>query len=288
MKKILLLILVIVMCLSLVACGKTDNKPTLTPGYQGGMTNNETDGIPSVDKAKVLKEGSCGNGTTFKLHDNGVLVISGTGSVAEENPFGTYGDYLKYIRIDEGVTDIEDGAFYNIDSFSIVELPSTLKTIGDFAFGQCFGLKSINFPEGLESIGKSAFYITNLQSIVLPSTITKIAEGAFSHNDSLETIIIPGNIKIIRKGAFQSCDKLTTIIFCEGVETIEEKAFDSNGLRKMAIPNSVISIGEDNIDYRTEIYCNDGAAAIDFAKLCYCDVDTITGYDGFVKNYDIP
>lgn len=295
MKKLLALLLAAVMCLSLAACGGNDNQPTNTPSNQGntpavgdGTANNKTEGIPSVGNAKVLKEGSCGDSATFKLYDNGVLVISGTGSVAEENPFDTYGDYLKYIRIDEGITDIAKSAFRGIDSYSIVELPSTLKTIGNYAFGECIGLKTINFPEGLESIGENAFYITSIESIVLPSTITEIAEGAFSYNDRLETIIIPGNVKTIRKGAFQDCDKLTTIILCEGVETIEEKAFDAKGSRKMAIPDSVISIGGDNIDYRTKIYCNDGAAAIDFASRYKCDVDTVTGYDGFVKNYDIP
>ncbi len=300
MKKIFMLLLTAVLCLSLVACDSdsdiqnpqedkpANNQPSNNkPSAESETTNSSIEIIPSVNGAQVLKEGSCGSNATFKLYNNGVLVISGTGSVARENPFDTYGDHLKYIRIEEGITDIEDVAFCKIDSFSIVELPNTLKTIGDNAFRECFGLKTINFPEGLESIGEKAFGITNIQNILLPSTITEIAEGAFSYNDSLNTIIIPGNVKTIGKGAFQDCDELTTIILCEGVETIEEEAFDANGMRKMAIPDSVTSIGRDNIDYRTKVYCNDSASIIDIASGNNWDVDTIIGYDGFIKNYDI-
>ena len=75
------------LCLSLCACGGGNDEtapnasetPAVNPGSIG--TNNETkdDEIPSVDSAAVLKDGACGSTATFKLYDNGVLVISGSG-----------------------------------------------------------------------------------------------------------------------------------------------------------------------------------------------------------------
>ena len=293
MKKTISIMLALVLCIGLCACGSGDtpanqgNSAVPVPGAEN--TQEKKDGIPDISAAKVLKEGSCGETAEFQLYDNGVLVISGTGSVASDNPFGTYGDHLKYIRIEEGITDIEDRAFRDVDGFSIVELPSTLKTIGVYAFGECFGLKTINFPEGLVSIGSNAFCITSIESIELPSTISSIEEGTFSYNDRLKMVTIPGNVKTIGKGAFQDCDSLEVIILCDGVEVIEDNAFDGKGSRKMAIPDSVQMIGSDNIDYRTKIYCNDNSQAIYWAEAYRCDtIDTVVGYDGFVRNYDLP
>ena len=84
MKKTISLLLALVMCLSLCSCGggndetapTTNEAPAVNPGSIG--TNNEAkdDEIPSVDSAAVLKEGACGSTSTFKLYDNGVLVIT--------------------------------------------------------------------------------------------------------------------------------------------------------------------------------------------------------------------
>ena len=290
MKRTISLLLSLMLCLTLYACGGKDAPTSSDPVNSAapGNANKAEEYIPDTGSANVLKEGTCGNSATFKLYDNGVLVISGTGSITSENPFGTYGDHLKYIRIEEGITDIADQAFRDIDSFSIVELPSTLKTIGSYAFGECFGLKKINLPNGLECIGSNAFCITSIEAIEFPSTISAIAEGTFAYNDKLTTLIIPGNVKTIGRGAFQDCDSLEVIILCEGVETVADKAFDGKGSRKMAIPDSVTAIGSDNIDYRTKIYCNDGSDAIFWAEYYSCDViDTVIGYSGFVKDYNI-
>ncbi len=322
MRKFIVLFLAIILSLSFTACDENDDQQSDTssntlniqgnmPGVENETTNQELDSVPSIDNAQVLKSGSCGDNATFKLYDNGVLVINGTGSVASDNPFDTYGDHLKYVRIDAGITEIKGGAFRDIDSISIVELPNTLKTIGNYAFGECFGLKIVNFPNGLERIGENAFYITNIKSIVLPSTITEIGKSAFSHNDSLknivfpstiteiserafsdcselETVMIPGNVKTIKQSAFQNCESLKTVILCEGVKTIEFGAFYADRIkdRNMAIPDSVTNIEGSNLDYRTKIYCNEGSVATKFSYTC--DIDTVIGYDGFVKNYDLP
>ena len=59
-------------------------------------------------------------------------------------------------------------------------IPNSVKAIGNYAFGNCAMLQSVNITEGVESIGECAFqWCYNLSMVVLPSTLTSIGEGAF-------------------------------------------------------------------------------------------------------------
>jgi uncharacterized protein YjdB len=52
------------------------------------------------------------------------------------------------------------------------------------------GLESITFHEGLQTIGNGAFYQTKIKELVLPSTVTSIAPGAFTWCYNLETVTV--------------------------------------------------------------------------------------------------
>lgn len=61
-----------------------------------------------------------------------------------------------------------------------VSLPSTLKTIGSYAFYCCEDLTSVILPDGLESIGEMAFNnCTALANIFIPSSVTHIGSNCF-------------------------------------------------------------------------------------------------------------
>ena len=52
-------------------------------------------------------------------------------------------------------------------------------------------IEEMNFPEGLDSIGSSAIYATELTEIILPNTVKKIGEAALADNKKLKSIILP-------------------------------------------------------------------------------------------------
>jgi hypothetical protein len=87
---------------------------------------------------------------------------------------------LRQAIFNEGVTKINAKLFVSNKNLTSVSLPSTLKTIEDYAF---YGtnLSNVKLPEGLESIGDYAFASTNLVNVTIPNSVTVIGENAFDN-----------------------------------------------------------------------------------------------------------
>ena len=80
---------------------------------------------------------------------------------------------------------------------------SALKSIGDYAF-QSNSIKSLTLPEGLETIGSSAFAGNGIQGkLTLSESLISLGEYAFSSN-SISEVNIPENLTEIGSGAFDS------------------------------------------------------------------------------------
>ncbi len=61
-------------------------------------------------------------------------------------------------------------------------IPSTVKTIGEYAFAFNQLLYSIELPEGITNVDTMAFYgVQNLMQIIMPTTLTTIGTEAFSY-----------------------------------------------------------------------------------------------------------
>lgn len=283
MKKTLCMVLALMMCLSLFACSGNSNDDSDGIIIVQPSIYDKADSIPKINKATVLREGSCGTAASFTLYDNYVLLISGSGSITE-NAFNSYEDYIKFIVIENGITTIGKKVFSSLSKLQIVELPSSIKSIEDGAFKSCYRLSSINLPEGLNNIGEEAFMNCGLTSLTIPSTISTIKLRAFNSNSSLESIIIPGTVKTVENNAFAGCDKVKLIIICKGVQSLGAGAFYLTGAPKVAIPDSVTSMGTHCFG-TIQLYCNEGSYA---QKQYPNSADVIVGYDGFVKDYNLP
>ena len=124
--------------------------------------------------------------------------------------------YLESVIIGANVTELSVEAFLDFTALSKVEFRGTLKVIHEGAFNGCKALASFTFPQGLEEIGKRAFYMCGLKSLRIPDTVKKVGEGAFDMS-MLERIYIPASLddsfntsKEVRSLTLQ---KLTEIVY---------------------------------------------------------------------------
>ena len=82
-------------------------------------------------------------------------------------------------------------------------------------------------------------------SIIIPQSVTKIGEGAFSNLEGLKTIVIPGTVKEIGMNAFKNNKTLEKVIIQEGVEKIGESAFERcTNLKTIELPESITEINK--------------------------------------------
>ncbi len=96
-------------------------------------------------------------------------------------------------------------------------VPSTVKTIDDYAFYNCSRLASLTIGDSVDSIGNNAFSdCSSLTSVTLGDSVITIGYGAFRYCNSLTSISISKAVTTIGKYAFDGCSSLLTI-------TVDEK-----------------------------------------------------------------
>ena len=170
-------------------------------------------------------------------------------SIGDYDFYGCSG--LTSIEIPSSVTSISDGAFCKCSSLTLIYytgdvagwcglsgplmrygfssktfyidgkkvegdlvIPSSVTSIGDYAFYNCFGLTSVTFAEGsqLTCIGNHAFFGCRvLTSITIPSSVTSIGDYAFYNCIGLTSIVIPNSVTSIGTYAFRGCYKLVEV-----------------------------------------------------------------------------
>lgn len=161
---------------------------------------------------------------------------------------------------DLDVTEIGRVAFNQAPIYSITFAPgSACHTIGYAAFDYCYNLKKVVLPDALQYIGYGAFEecyrLTEMNEI--PASVTVIGSGAFSDCPITTISISPLNEAfVVRNNALYTADMKTLIkagtaleglyyVIPDGVETIAKGAMLGCDMKRVTIPSSVTSIGDD-------------------------------------------
>ena len=149
----------------------------------------ESHGFAYVEREPAqIASGSCGENLSWTLSSNGILTITGTGSMTtysgEANiPWYSNRTMITKVVIGEGVTKLTTNAFCGCSNLTEVEFAenSSLQMIGGSAFKNCSSLESIDLPEGMTTISGNAFKnCRSLKNVYLPDTTSYIDNLAFT------------------------------------------------------------------------------------------------------------
>lgn len=146
--------------------------------------------------------------------------------------------------IPEGITEIPWECFAHCQSFKKLVLPQSLKTLGGFSFYNT-RMEEMNLPEGLETIGESAFWGSGeLKRVVIPESATNLGLGAFAMTDSLKSINIPLGVTEIPDLFLAYSNEIDSITIPDGVTRIGNNAFQWDyDLGYIKLPSNLKSIG---------------------------------------------
>lgn len=109
------------------------------------------------------------------------------------------------------VSAIGPEAFSGLD-ISSIEVPSSVREIGAWAFYLCRRLREVKLEEGLLSIGDFCFQDNSaLLEIDIPSTVEDVGKGSFRGCMSLRSVSLPPSIDYLPEYTFMDCGKLVDI-----------------------------------------------------------------------------
>lgn len=188
------------------------------------------------------------------------------------------------------VTEIGTEAFSEHGTqIETIEVPQTVKKIGDFAFKMCMSLSELILQEGVESIGRSILYVTSVTRLHIPASVRTIelpwelgdisweveADNPFYKTDGYALYEVNENGKRlvavqkqderreyhvedgtmrIGRNAFEGQMYLQKLILPDSVRVVEEEAFEScSGLREIFLPEGIEVIESDAFRYCVQL-----------------------------------
>ena len=121
------------------------------------------------------------------------------------------------MTIPSSVTSIGSYAFYRCTGLTSLTFPSSLRRIDSYAFCGCSGLTNVTFGEGLTTIGECAFVgCTGLTSMNIGEGVTTIGNYAFAVCYGLTDVTIPSSVTSIGECVFNGCENIQDI-YCYAV-----------------------------------------------------------------------
>ncbi len=174
------------------------------------------------------------------------------GGTANSNPMyyakGFYinGEEMKDVDlvVPEDVTEIGNNAFINCTGIRSLTLHDSVTSIGDYAFYSCTDLKEVDFGNSLTKIGIDSFWsCTSLASLTFPESLKEIGANAFRFLP-ITSLTLPESLTSLGTAAFGNCESLTTVNFPNSLKEIPVLTFTGcTSLAEIKLPDSIESIG---------------------------------------------
>ena len=171
----------------------------------------------SLTASALASKGKCGNKVNYTFKSStGELTINGKGEMNDyegDSPFDG-NSKIKKVNIENGVTRIGGGSFYNCKGITSVSIGNSVEILNDCSFANCSSLKSISIPDKVFYIGYHAFVgCTGLEKVIFGSNTEVINDGSFENCKSLSSVYIGKKVDYIGGDAFLNCKKMKNVYY---------------------------------------------------------------------------
>lgn len=237
-------------------------------GYYNDAKNWEN-GILYVDNYLITTNNDLLNQESINVKE-GTIVIA-------INAFTNNGKNLKSIVLPEGLKIIGSSAFSSLNSLSQINIPSSVISIGNNAFGSTDlykdqsnwengGFYIDNWLLAVDNVKMTEFTVkegtvgvsdgksdtslfptkaTSISSLTLPSTLKYIGNRSFARL-KITSLELPETLETMKEGAFMTCAFLESVNLedCINLKSIGNQAFSNCAIKEITIPLNVLEMGE--------------------------------------------
>ncbi len=150
---------------------------------------------------------------------------------------------------------------------STFTVPDTIKEIRSHAFARNENLQAIVLPEGLVKIAERSFYLCKeLLEIVIPGSVQSIGAEAFAYCKAMKQVTLEEGVRQIERASFDGCTKLESVQLPLSLQVLPDFVFTHcTALRRVDYSGTVrqwqeLEKGEDWSAYTSvsKIQCSDG------------------------------
>ena len=232
-------------------------------------TNNWENGILYLDNYLITTNNDLLNQQSINVKE-GTIVIA-------INAFTNNGKKLKSIVLPEGLKIIGSSAFSGLYSLSQINIPSSVISIGNNAFGATdlydnrsnwenggfyidnwllavdnekmteFSVKegTVGVSDGKSDTSLFPTKATSISSLTLPSTLKYIGNRSFARL-KITSLELPETLETMKEGAFMTCAFLESINLedCINLKSIGNQAFSNCAIKEITILSNVLEMGE--------------------------------------------
>lgn len=265
--------------------------------------------IPFSANAKTIAEtGQCGEDVYWNFNaTTGQLTIYGTGDMyhygSDNSPF-QYGDTIKSVIIENGITSIGQNTFWCCTNLESVTISDSVTSISFYAFIRCAAISNITVEKNNNYYSSENGVLFNKEkttlikypsgkpdvSYTIPNSVTHLFEDAFESSTNLTSITIPDSVINIDWGVFASCTNLTSIIIPDSVTDMGIYTFaHCTNLESVTIGNGVTNIGQHTFyecSNLKSITITNSVHSIDSSAFEYCTNLTDVYYKGTIEQWN--
>lgn len=143
------------------------------------------------------------------------------------------------------VVEFADECFHNCPELTKINIPNTVKRLGENCFCNCNKLADVKIPSSVETLGSRCFCgCYAFKDIEIPSSISELPYSCFFACEGIESIILPDNISKLGWACFAYCYKLRTLKIPASLKDLPfETFYDCKGLLEINIPTTIEVIG---------------------------------------------
>lgn len=151
-------------------------------------------------------------GLWYRLTGRSTVAVAPVPADAERNYEGVYiiPEQVFYDGYNYEVASIDDNAFC-LSSATEVQIPNTVRHIGENAFALDEALTSVTLPLHLQAITAGMLAGTAVVNVAVPDGVEAIGEEAFQGCHQLHTVLLPATLQEINTSCLADCYNLYEI-----------------------------------------------------------------------------